>query len=363
MAIGIAGVGAIVSAGASIYSSKKAGDAADKSARTANLEYVRDAQRYDEAKKWLGDQGALGQSEIDQSRLYGEQGMEYAQQQSNAFQEMSQTYGAKGEGAEAAMGAYFDEFLQGFEGMLAENEGALQDFNRRYGPIMDNVAQGIQNVSAASLSAQGREQLSLDVETLGKNFQASMANRNMGRSGINVEAEQRMAMETAQQARAIDVNSHQQSMQLQGQGIQNLNSMQSQQQFLQNQRLGIMGSQGQANQQVGQAYGNMAQNYYGAQQNMFGRGFGAVNNANVNLANQYGNIGGQRVNNETSFYTGMQPANANNMINSYNNQANNYQADAGGYMQAAGTFLGNTDWGNFGKTGAPNAPTTQEGTK
>jgi len=278
-----------------------------------------------------------------------------AQGQSDAFQGQSEMYGMKAGEYEKAMGEYFDGFLDSFAPMLAENEGAMMDFQRRYGPLMDNVTEGIKTVSATNLAAQGREQLSLDMETLTGNMNASMASRNLGRSGISVESERRLASDAAQQARSIDVNSQQQAMQLQGQGIQTLNSMQNMEQGLKDQRLGIMGSQGQAHQQIGQSYGNMSQNMYGASQNMFGRGFGAINNANNNLANLYGQAGQNRINQQNSFYSGVAAPNSAGLINSYNNQSNSHQADAGGYMQFAGTAASKVDWGKLTGAGAANA--------
>lgn len=351
MAVGAAAIGVA----GSVYSSNKASKAAGEANDTAEADLAEQKRRYDEAKKFLGQQGVTGEAEWAKAQDYANQGLGLAQGQSDMFQRQSEMYGVKAEEYESAMTDYFDSFLDSFGPMLEENADSMNDFQRRYGPLMDNMTESIKQVSAAGLSAQGREQLSFDAETLGKNMQSSMVSRNMGRSGVSVETERRMAGDMAQQARAIDVNANAQSLQLQGQGIQSLNSMQNMQQGLADQKLGIMNQQGVAHQQVGQAYGNMSQSMYGASQNMFGQGFAGVNNANNNLTSMYGQMGQNRINQQMGFYSGMQTPNASNLINSQNNMASSYQADAGGFAKLAGTALGNADWSslNASKTQAP----------
>ncbi|RLC85896.1 MAG: hypothetical protein DRI37_07540, partial [Chloroflexi bacterium] len=202
MAVALVGAAAIGVAG-SIYASNKADKASDKANATAQLDLEEQKRRYNEGKAFLQGQGLQGEEEWTKAQEYADQGMGLAHTQSSTYQRQSDKYGMKAGEYEDAMGKYFDGFLDSFAPMLAENEGAMMDFQRRYGPLMDNVTQGIKDTSAASFAAQGREQLSLDMDTLTGNMNASMASRNMGRSGISVESERKLASDAAQQARSI----------------------------------------------------------------------------------------------------------------------------------------------------------------
>ncbi len=376
------GVGLAGAAGA-IYSSKKSGDASDSAAASTAEQIAWEKQQYFIGADKMEMAGTVGSALWQQGSNIGYDTLLRAQQQSAMYQTESADYKQKADIATQTMQGYFDNFLAGFDTMLNENasnradvqgwgsdaraigEANLADFNRTYGNIMDNVKQGIMDVSSAQLSATGREQLSLDMETLGKTFDNSMASRGMARSGMSVEADRRMAMDTAQQGRAIDVNANSQAMQLQGQGLQNLNGMygigQNIQQFNQNvnqgyqnmelgvmdQRMNILGQQGQANQAVGNTYGNMASQFYNTSASMFGQGFGQELQAANNLSNMYTSLGQSRLESFDSFYSGVGKAGGagvstalSNQATNYSNSAVGYSKDAAGWASLAGTAMG-----------------------
>lgn len=135
-------------------------------------------------------------------------------------------FAAESFNAEAAM-VEMENFLESFNQALGANSDAIVTFNERFGPIMDNVQLSIEEVSRDRFAAAGREQLSLDMATLGNSFTQSMASKNITRSGLTVETEQRLASEAAQMARDIDVKSYEQAMALQALGVNTLNSMES----------------------------------------------------------------------------------------------------------------------------------------
>jgi len=300
-------------------------------------------ERYWQSAFWLGEvQAGAADTELQMARGLAAEAKNVAYMQSDMYQRESADYKQRADIASQTMQEYYDNFLGGFQTMLGENTSAMQDFNQTYGNIMDNVKQGIMDVSSAQLSATGREQLSLDMETLGKTFDNSMASRGMARSGMSVEADRRMAMDAAQQGRAIDVNANQQAIQLQGQGLQNLNSMYGIQSGIQDQRMEILGQQGQANQAVGNTYGNLASQFYGASSNMFGQGFGAVNQSLVNEANIYQSTGQSRLNAVNSFYAGVPLPSANSVMTGLQMQADQSSdgTDWGGIAQGAGALAG-----------------------
>ncbi len=298
--------------------------------------------RYWESAFWLGEvQAGAADRELQMARNLATEAKNMAYEQSYMYQAESADYKQRADIASQTMQEYYDDFLGGFQTMLGENTSAMKDFNQTYGNIMDNVKQGIMDVSSAQLSATGREQLSLDMETLGKTFDNSMASRGMARSGMSVEADRRMAMDAAQQGRAIDVNANSQAIQLQGQGLQNLNSMYGIQTGIQDQRMNILGQQGQANQAVGNVYANQASQFYGASANMFGQGFSAVNQAYVNEANLYQTTGQSRLNAVNSFYAGVPLPSASNVMQGLTSQATGEGGtNWGAVAQGVGTVVG-----------------------
>ncbi len=118
-----------------------------------------------------------------------------------------------------------DGFIQAFKEAEDINSISMDTFNRRYGQIMDNVKQSILDVEQGRISAGGRQQLAIDATTLAQNFDQQMVKKGMSRTGISVEMEKRMAMETAKQARDIDTQSYEKANVLQSQGVNTLNSM------------------------------------------------------------------------------------------------------------------------------------------
>ncbi len=408
--VGIGGAIGLAGAAATGYAAYSSSNSADKSSASANRLSQEDLawqkERYATSKnhfRWQKDQARVdfqkatdrGEEVVGEARAQNKQYQgesDYYKHKADTYEstmEDFQTAGGQFMGRaadyEKQMEAHFGDFIDNFQTMLGTNDTAMADFQRRYGPLMDNVADGIvetQKFTANQFSAQGREQLSLDAETLSKTMNNQLASRNMGRSGMSIESERRLASDTMNQARSIDVNAQQQATQLnnmqeqqRNQNLNSLNQMQGMQQGLFDQRVGLQGQYGQGFQQMGNnmgqlsqqqiqqgqlmynqgnTMGNMAGNYYGASQNMFGRGFASMNNAQNNIGNLYGNRASQNLGATNSFYNGVQAPNAANAINSLNNQASSQRADAAGYAQAAGTALSNVDWSSMGgKTAQP----------
>ncbi len=240
----------------------------------------------------------------------------------------------------------FGPFLKSFNEAIGTNGDALKTFERRYGPIMDNVVASIQDVSQARLATQGREQLAIDSQTLGSGLREQMASLGITRSGLSVEAERRLAVDTAKQARSIDVNSNAQALQLQAQGVNTLNSME-----------------------------NIRQNIYARKENIFqnraqGQLQGAMTDANnktrasiataanrttasIANANAYNNIALSGFQAQNSFMANRAVPGTSGVGNAYNNQAAGYQSDANGAASLAGTIFANGSSG-----GSPKTPTT-----
>jgi len=335
--------GAVASAGAAAY-------AADKQYEALSDKLDWSKETFGIGKEHMDGQDMWGTLELQRSWDYLNQGLGEAKGQNSAYQGESADYRSRADAAQNQMQSYYDDMMGNFNDMSINNEQAVSEFSRRYGPIMDNVKQGIMDVSQARLASGGREQLSMDMETLGKTFDNSMAKRGLARSGLSIEADQRMQAETAQQARAIDVNSYAQAQQLQGQGIQQLNSMNNIYSGLQQQRQGIMGQKGQAMQGIGNTYGNISNSQFGRSASMFGRGFGAVNTSYGNLANLWSQSGMNRINASNSFYSGVgQQGNA-NVANAYGNQATAYGSDAAGFGSFAGSLVANDTFSSGGSS-------------
>ncbi len=351
----------------SAYSASKSSGDQDDATAAANESNAAalafNMQRYDTSRSVMDITGAAG-SALWQAGLGPlEDAKALADMQSNAYQMESADYKARADRSLQTMENYYEGFLGNFQEMLGTNSMALMAFNSTYGPIMDNVREGIMATSSTQLAASGREQLSLDMETLGKTFDTSMAQRGMARSGLDIEADKRLASDTAQQARAIDVNSINQATQLQSQGIQNLNSMYGIGQGLQDQRMNILGQRGEGMQQIGNTYGNLASNFYNASTSLFGQGFNNQLNARTNIGNAYQSLGSQRLSQYDGFYSGIGASGASGVSNAYTNQSSLYSGqaaqagrDASGYASAAGSALGNVDWSNFNYNSTSTAP-------
>ena len=237
----------------------------------------------------------------------------------------------------------YSAFLASFQEAIGTNEQALTDFNRRYGPIMDNVADSIAAISADRIATQGREQLSLDAETVRNQFTEQMASAGIGRSGMSTEMEMRVQADIAQQARAIDVNSEQQASTLRNAGVQTLNSMENIQQ-------GIFarGENLYQNQASGQLQGAITDANNLTQVDMQN----ATNQTNVSMANaNSANQGAlaaysmrssallSGLNSQNSFYANTQMPGTSGVSSAMNAETSNFNADAAGYMTTAGNLF------------------------
>ena len=388
-------VGAVVVAGASVWAANKSSKSADKASNAASnaaqLDRAESAARYKNAEGHFDEEGAKGEDNFNSAIDSADQSLTESVRQNQLYQGESSDYKNMAKNYENKMLSSFDKFLDNFGEMFDTNAEGMKSFESRYGPIMDNMSQAISDneksfrmandISGDSLASQGREQLSQDMSTLQSSMTESMAARGIGRSGILVESEQRLAASGAQQARAIDVHAeewarqqnkdanmfNQQANQFDRQHqfnqIQSLNGMQGMEQGIRDQKLGIQGQVGSAHQALGGAYGMQSSNFYNASQNMFGKGFGNVLNAQNNKTNLYNGMATQRVGARNSFYSGVAAPNSNAIISSLNNQANAHQADAGGFMKLAGTALGSVDWGKTADYFKTTSPTTSTGTQ
>ncbi len=217
-----------IAVGITAYSAWNANNSANKAEDAADAQLAFEQEQYQVSVDYFTGQ----QAGVDDAYNLGLQTLNHHTHQataSSASASFAQAFMAESYDMEAFMAEAYkvelDAFIETFAQAEQMNHEAMDTFNRRYGLIMDNVKQGILDVSQERLAASGREQLALDAKTLGNNFDQEMAAKGMGRSGITVEMEGRMAMEVAKQARAIDVNSYAQAQGLQAQGIQSLNSM------------------------------------------------------------------------------------------------------------------------------------------
>ncbi len=270
---------AVIGVAGSVYSANKAGKASKAANQTAQQDLAFQRERYGDAQRYMNNASRSGNmafragmsnmmnnapgqitgshataSMASASMATASQGQHYSGKHFDAQSVDARSFDMKSFDAEAknydAAQAGYQEvdmsgFLESFKEAMADNTQGLEAFQRRYGPIMDNVAEGIIKVSQERLSAMGRQQLTADAETLRKNFQHQMGVSGLARSGITVEAESRMAMDTAEQARNIDLNSHAQSQQLQAQGVNTLNSMEGIQQGILGRREQIAMTRGQ----------------------------------------------------------------------------------------------------------------------
>ncbi len=384
MSVAAIGIGGAVMAGATAYSAYKGGQAADKAAgaSAADLAFQRDQfdyskQNFEMANSYFDQRGSQSNQDFNTAVGFGMQSYGTAKAQSQAYNQFAggilsgdiggEIGGATGTGFSAtAAKVDFSGFLNSFSDAMVTNGEALETFNRRYGPIMDNVAEGIENVSQARLSASGREQMSLDMETMGNQFKSQMAASGMGRSGMAVETEQRMAMQAMEQGRAIDIAAYEQAGVLQAQGVNTLNSMENQRQGIYQRSENIDQNKGQgllqgamtnasnatnasiataANKtQASISNANMANqmdaNKLSIAANMFGRGFNNELQASNNVGNLFSNRSNTNLNAQNAFYGNMGMPSATGVSNAYQNSAAQSQADAGGWMQTAGSLLG-----------------------
>ena len=267
----------------------------------------------------------------------------------------------------------FTEFISMFDKAIGENNTALTEFNRRYGSIMDNVADSVASITAESIAVAGREQLSFDAGTIRNDFTQQLAASGMGLSGMSQEMEMRIQADMAVQARSIDVNAEYQANDLRNQGVQTLNSMENIQQGIyarsenlyQNEASGLLqGAITDANNltntsltnatnstNVSMANAANATNVSMANaQNATNVSIGnATNSTNVSMANatydnnstmaEYYTTAGAVTSSlaaQNSFYAGTStPPSADGVSSAYDTQAASYQSDADGYASLA----------------------------
>lgn len=344
MSMGIIGaVAGVASVVGGVYSANKASDSA-----ASNLAFNQDVfdmqmGYYDEARDYF----------TAPATYIGEDGNEYQYEdgRSKSLQSSMEIAGMLGAPAMTNATAYtseaeevdFSEFLLSFEEAINTNEQALTEFNRRYGSIMDNVADSISQISADKIAAQGREQLSLDAETIRNQFTEQMASSGIGRSGMSTEMEMRVQADVAEQARAIDVNSEFQANDLRNSGVQMLNSMEGLQQGIYQRGENIY-----QNQAAGQLQGAITDANNLTQVNMQN----AANKTNVSMANaNAANQGAlaaysmrssallSGLNAQNSFYSNTAMPGTAGVNNASNVQTSNYNADAAGYMKTAGNLF------------------------
>lgn len=335
-------------------------------ANAANLAFAK--QRYSEGKEYLEGNLEAADEAFDKAvdtLSFGAGGCPSAV--------LATAYDAKAYDMKAFMAEAYevelDGFIEAFKSAEDINTISMDTFNRRYGQIMENVKRSILDVEQSRLSASGREQLAIDATTLANNFDNQLVKRGMDRSGISVEMHKRMEMETAQQARAIDVNSYSQAMGLQAQGTQTLNSMTAAREGIaargeviaQNKAHGILS----AEMQDAQAKTNVS--LQNAQAKTLESQTNAANKTNVSIANArnktnvsianaqtasqrslalaqlYSNKWSAANNAMNSFYTGV----ASDVTSANNQTAASASADAAGYAKMAG--WGVELWQNAGK--------------
>ncbi len=371
-----AAVGSVVQG---IGSSHDAERAAERSADFAEVQYMQQMDNYWKSKEYFNRQEQQATRDFDTAVGHAQTSQGLAGQQSQAYNQYAQDMmggmdtALSKEGTANASKVDFSGFLSSFQAAMVNNEEALETFNRRYGSIMDNVVEGINNVSQARLSSGGREQLSLDMETMGDQFKSQMAASGMGRSGMAVDMEQRMAMEALQQGRAIDIAAYEQAGTLQAMGINSLNSMENMRQGIYQRGENIQQNQGQGMLQGAttdasnrtsasiSTAGNLTQaNISNANNanaldrdrmniaaNMFGRGFQGELQASNNLGNMYLSQANTAQGAQNNFMNAQAFPSSANVSNAYQNQSNQSNADAAGYMQTAGSLAGSkpvTNW-------------------
>ena len=361
--------GAVIGAAGAIYSSNKQAKANDK-------QLAHEKEKYDYSKGNLAKEAEWSDRFTDEAmKAFGR--ANHTASFTKAVGILGTATNAKSTDAKAVL-ADMDSFISKFKTALGDNTQAMQTFERRYGPIMDNVADGIMRVSQERLSASGREQLSLDRDTIMKDMDQRLATAGINRSGINVEMSDRMNMDFNKQSRKIDVDSYSQAGQLQAQGTQTLNSMYGIGENIRGRReqMNTMFGQGMlqgemANSQVqtGVNVGNAqrqtqvdvgnAQRQTGMSQHnsqvqtsvSLANAGGANQNAmfNAGVANsQAGAIGNMLAGNASrrqnawlAFNSGA--AQSNGVSNAYQNQADAAGKDAAGWGSFAGTMLAKSD--------------------
>jgi len=276
-------LGAVLGIGSMIIGGIGSANAASKQARAQANQLAWEKEQYQESKDWFTDGAQEGYDQAVDTLKFGAGGCAAA---ALATAYDAQSYDMKSFMSEAYK-TELDGFIEAFKDAENMNNLSMDTFNRRYGQVMDNVRQSILDVSQERLAASGREQLSLDAKTLAQNFDQEMIRKNMNRSGISVEMENRMTMEVSKQARAIDVNSYAQANQMQAQGVQALNSMTAQEQQIaqrgeniqQNKAQGILNAKMQdANLLTQTSNSNAARQQQASQIN-------ATNRTNVSMTN------------------------------------------------------------------------------
>ena len=406
-AVGISGAVALGGAAVSAYGSYKASQAQGKAMEQSNAMAQADLafrkEKYAYADSYMQNgANAVSNAEVGQALGYiGQSAQGYsahgysAQGYSATIVDLGSLEKGKTYTSENIL-ADFDTFLEGFKEAIGENTKALDDFNRRYGNIMDNVADGIIKVSQERLSASGREQLMIDSDQMRKDITNRLNVANLNRSGINIELQQRMDMDIEKAARKIDVDSYGQAAGLQAQGIQSLNSMFAIGSQIQGRREGLYGMKAQAglqNEQFNTGQANQTSRFNASQEqqsSQFNAGQSnqmmgmnaqmensakaftasahdqaaaftasahnqaaafkaqAHNNAYGAAAQMMGNRAQSRLTAANSFYAGVGMPNASGAIQTSNNLAALQGQNAAGYAQAAGNLAGKA-WDIYNK--------------
>ena len=350
---------AVIGAAGAVYSSNKASKSADKATAAAGEQLDWERDKHAQAEGVLSLENAFSQGHYQMAVGHVEYGMGNL-----ATAHLGTASESKSMDAKAVL-ADMDSFIDKFKEALGDNSEAMSTFERRYGPIMDNVADGIMNVSQERLSASGREQLSLDRNTIMKDMNQKLATSGITRSGINVEMSDRMNMDFAKQSRKIDVDSYSQAQGLQAQGAQTLNGMYGIGENIRGRREQINTVFGQGmlqgetanaqlatNTNVGNANRWTQNNQFNAAQktsvsmqnaatqtNVSQVNAGIKNNQGAALSNVHHGIAQRQHGAYLGFHSGVATPNAAPLVAAHQSQANAANADAAGWGQFAGSML------------------------
>lgn len=392
----------------SAYSSSKSSSKSSDQAQQMSQDQLNwQMEQYGNSQTYLADLGVQGEAAWETGIAHLSSPLEQMIAQNytaaHATASMATASMAQSYDMEAFKSEAFRVEMEGFLGAFKEasdsQEFSMEAFTRRYGNIMDNLEESILSVERSRFAASGREQLMVDADTMKANFRQALAQAGMTRSGVTVEAEKRMDMDIARQARAIDVNSYAQAGALQAQGVNSLNQVVGLgeniaargEQIAQNKAHAMFQSASQNAAQktaVSQQWASLqtqasAQNAQNATNvsmlnannktqvsmanasnatnvSMFNAG--ATNNAsqfnasannaasmyNVSAANQQQQVlGGAYLSKwnaykgaENSFYSGVQAPSWDNSINAANTASQNAASSAAGYAQAGGYIYG-----------------------
>ena len=368
--------GAVIGAAGSIYSSNKQAKAAGKAADVSKEQLEWEKEQYAKAETVLTQENGFSADNFQAGLHNIKYGMGHQATASHSTAYGGQAVESKSMDAKAVL-ADMDSFINKFQEALGNNTEAMETFERRYGPIMDNVATGIMNVSQERISASGREQLSLDRNTILKDMDQRLSSAGLNRSGINVEMTERMNMDFNKQSRKIDVDSYGQSVGLQAQGTQTLNSMYGVGENIRGRREQLNAGFAQGNLQgemanaqlgtntnIGNANRWTQNNQFNANNKTSVSMTNAGNRTRVSMANaaadtnmsQY-NAGVKNTQGAAAanvhlgmaqrqqsaylgFHSGVETPNAAPLANAYQNQANAAGQDAAGWGSFAGSILG-----------------------